>query len=150
MGSYKKRKIDNEADKPAKIVFKYKSVNKVITIEHDDITAEDTEYSYDNFIELSQSSDEIYLDISNANRKERRHGYSSDSINDQIDLKSKPIEEIIILKELIGELRIALKSLTDVQRRRVGLFYFYGMSEREIALLENVDHMAVHRNIKAA
>lgn len=47
-------------------------------------------------------------------------------------------------------LRQALEHLSEKQRRRCNLYYFYGMSEEEIARIEGVSQQAVNDTLKSA
>ena len=48
------------------------------------------------------------------------------------------------------ELDEALKTLTDVQRKRVYLYYYKGLSEREIAAIEGVSYKQVRKSLVQA
>jgi RNA polymerase sigma-70 factor (ECF subfamily) len=62
----------------------------------------------------------------------------------------KSIEEIIFEDEKKEQLHLALSSLTDIQRRRVMLHYFDGMTIKEISKLENTVIRVVSRSIRKA
>lgn len=46
-------------------------------------------------------------------------------------------------------IREALKQLSKKQQRRFKLYFYYGYSEKEIALLEGVAQQSVHESIQA-
>ena len=54
-------------------------------------------------------------------------------------------EEHILSAYMIRE---ALKQLSKKQRRRFKLYFYYGYSEKEIALLEGVSQQSVHESIQ--
>jgi RNA polymerase sigma-70 factor (ECF subfamily) len=62
----------------------------------------------------------------------------------------KSIEEIIFEDEKKEQIHLALSSLTEIQRRRVMLYYFDDLKLDAIAKLENVYISAVERSIKKA
>ena len=62
----------------------------------------------------------------------------------------KSIEEIIFEDEKKEQIHLALSSLTEIQRRRVILYYFDELTLFEIAEFENVYISAVERSIKKA
>lgn len=60
------------------------------------------------------------------------------------------VEDDLIREYDYKELQSALRSLPDVQRRRVEKYFFEGMTVREIAAEEMVNHTAVVRSIQVA
>ena len=62
----------------------------------------------------------------------------------------KSIEEIMFEDEKKEQMHLALSSLTEIQRRRVILYYFDELTLFEIAEFENVYISAVERSIKKA
>ncbi len=64
--------------------------------------------------------------------------------------KSKSLEDSIILKATLEELKLALDKLPDTQKRRIIQYYFEGLNCYEIARREGTAHQVVDRNIKKA
>ena len=63
--------------------------------------------------------------------------------------KDEP-EDIAIQLEEMTLLRKAIVSLTQVQRRRLKLYFFNGLTIREIAKLEGVSHKNVLKSLSEA
>ena len=150
MGSYKRRTNDYQLNKSAGNAIVYKSVTGEIEVKYDDIVSENPDFAEEDFLYLKNYSDEDYRKIENADHTERRYCYPLADLAEYVDLTNESIEEHVVLKELIEKLQVAKRSLTDVQKRRVRLFYFHRLTIREIAKLEGVYPMAVHQSIKAA
>lgn len=58
------------------------------------------------------------------------------------------IEEELEEKMLYEELRNAINQLSEVQKRRIKMYYFENMNVEEIALVENTTHQAVSKSIR--
>ncbi len=104
--------------------------------------------------ELIECFDEFRKVKNNQKKSDERHidfrGVDN-AENEAIIIHSeKTIEEIIFEDERKEQLHLALSSLTDIQRRRVLLYYFDDMTLKAIAKLENVHISAVERSIKKA
>ena len=75
-------------------------------------------------------------------------GYTED---DEADLKISnldwnPVENTVFSNLKNEAIYLALENLTETQRKRVELFYFYGWTERQIAEHEGVNRYAIQRN----
>ncbi len=104
--------------------------------------------------ELIECFDEFRKVKNNQKKSDERHidfrGVDN-AENEAIIIHSeKTIEEIIFEDERKEQLHLALSSLTDIQRRRVLLYYFDDMTVKEIAKLENVVIRVVSRSIRKA
>ncbi len=64
----------------------------------------------------------------------------------------KPISMECEIEEkfLFEELRKAINQLSNVQKRRIKLYYFEDMTLEEIAKLENTTHQAISKTIHKA
>lgn len=60
------------------------------------------------------------------------------------------VEDIVLRSMQIEELHKALKCLPEIQRRRVLLYYFEGLTYEQIAIREDCTKMPVKRSIDAA
>ena len=60
------------------------------------------------------------------------------TLNNRMLFKEESIEDLIIRKTSLEDLRKAINMLPEVQRRRIKLYYFDELTEKEIARLENV------------
>lgn len=63
-------------------------------------------------------------------------------------IKSKNIEDIVIKKVLLEQICFFINSLSEIQKRRINLYYFYGLSLKEIAELEGSTHQAISKSIQ--
>ena len=63
--------------------------------------------------------------------------------------KEEP-EDMVIAADEIASIRDSLKVLTEVQRRRLKMYFYDGLSYREIAELEGVSHKNVLKSISEA
>jgi len=137
----------------AKDVIIYQSVTGRIYIRHDDILAENPDFTEADFMSWKEISDNDYLNIENGDHMESRNcypywypGYEGKSID-------SPEKEMIRREEMEDDflsLRTAMEKLTPVQRRRVWLFYARKLTVKQIACIEKVSYEAVAKSIKAA
>ena len=49
---------------------------------------------------------------------------------------------------MFEDLRKAINKLSEVQKRRIKMYYFENMNVEEIALIENTTHQAVSKSIR--
>jgi len=87
-------------------------------------------------------------------KRDSRHLSDKDIDRNDIDdfIKDKPadfVEQIADASEA-EYLRLALKSLTDTQRRRVQMYFFDGFTYEQIAEFEGISIAAVNQSIFAA
>ena len=87
----------------------------------------------------------------NLDRKERYHCYSYDAIDYEGEEYADPDTPDSLLErdELSSRVQSAMSHLTEIQVRRLTLFA-EGLSIREIARKEGVDHKAVAKSIESA
>lgn len=64
--------------------------------------------------------------------------------------RPKGIEEIILEKEMKSSFWTAIGELPEVQRKRLLLYYDYGFSLKEIAIMENCSIRAIQYSIEIA
>lgn len=63
---------------------------------------------------------------------------------------SIPLEEEVENKLLMEELKKAIDQLSEVQKKRVKLYYFEDMTVEEIADLEGTTHQAISKSVRKA
>jgi len=87
----------------------------------------------------------------NLDRKERYHCYSYDAIDYEGEEYADPDTPDSLLErdELSKRVQSAMSHLSEIQVRRLTLFA-EGLSIREIARMEGVDHKAVSKSIESA
>jgi DNA-directed RNA polymerase specialized sigma24 family protein len=88
---------------------------------------------------------------SNLARKERYHCYSLDAIDfEGVDYAAETTPEIELTREEDAvRIKTVLDKLSETQRRRL-LMLSDGLSMREIARVDGVDHRAIRESIEAA
>lgn len=72
------------------------------------------------------------------------------TLNNRMLFKEESIEDLIIRKTSLEDLRKAINMLSEVQRRRIKLYYFDELTEKEIAKLENVSQKNISKSLTAA
>lgn len=112
--------------------------------------------------EYTYVSPEVYEALANDFRKEAEAERKRDERNraaihfedgeteDLLFMPQESVEERIMQELEIQELQRAMKSLSNVQRERMRLYFFEGKTVREIASLQEVNHNAVWKSIQAA
>ena len=64
--------------------------------------------------------------------------------------KQESIDDYITRKVTYNKLMNAIKTLPEVQQRRIKKYYFDEKKEYQIALEENASHQAVHKSLVSA
>lgn len=72
------------------------------------------------------------------------------SLNNRMLFKQESIEDLIIRKTSLDDLRKAINMLPEVQQRRIKLYYFDELNEKEIAKLENVSQKNISKSLAIA
>ena len=114
----------------------------------------ETEYTYVN--------EKVYEALVNTFRKEAHaeemwdlrhitaHGYVEGDTEDLIMDTGASLEDIVIRQIEIEILQKAMQSLTEVQKERLHLYFFEGMTTREIADKMGVSQNVVWKSIQGA
>lgn len=87
-------------------------------------------------------------------RSDRRHIEKSEQTEESISLKSYikelPLDEVVIKNIKNEDLRNAIQELSDIQQKRVEMYFFQGKKLREIGDVDNCSPQAVHKSLKRA
>lgn len=114
----------------------------------------ETEYTY--------VSREVYEALADTFRKEAhaqemrdlRHttkdGYTEGETEDLINIQSESLEDMVIRQMELEMLQKAMQSLTEVQRERLHLYFFSGLTFRQIGEKLGVSDMSVRESIEAS
>lgn len=93
------------------------------------------------------------IDISQMT-KAKKHIVNFDLSEEYINLhrfdKQVLIDDEVITKTTFEELRNAIDTLPDIQKRRIKLYYFNELTQQQIANLDNVDIRAIRYTLKIA
>lgn len=113
----------------------------------------ETEYTY--------VSKEVYEAMTETFRKEAhaqemrdlrhvtRDGYTEGETEDLAFDTGELLEDMIIRRMELETLQKAMQSLTDVQKKRLQMYFFEGMTIREIAEREGINRNAVWKSLQA-
>ena len=103
---------------------------------------------------LYQTFDRFELeDISHLNRVSRHIEHSEltdETLNDRAFYKAERIEDIVSESIECEQLHRAVSELSEVQRRRLKLYFFGELTYEQIAKLEGCKYQAVQSSVKAA
>lgn len=114
----------------------------------------ETEYTY--------VTKEVYEILANSFRREAhaelmrdlRHriaeGYVEGNTEDLMMDHGETLEEQVILKMDLELLQVAMQSLTEIQKERLHLYFFEGLSTREIAEKYKVSQHVIWKSIQSA
>lgn len=72
------------------------------------------------------------------------------SLNNRMLFKQESIEDLIVRETSLENLRKAIDMLPEIQRRRIKLYYFDELTEKEIAKLENVSQKNISKSLTIA
>ncbi len=145
------RKSDYARNKMNKTAIVYE--REVITYEK--VTITQPEYTQDRFMDLKKDSDEDLRIIDRRNTVESKHiKCSIDEVKHSEELITKSCEEEYMDKvdrnDRIRKFYLAMSMLTDVQKRRMEMYFEHGLTLDEIAKIECCNINAVKKSIKQA
>ena len=72
------------------------------------------------------------------------------TLNNRMLFKEESIEDLIIRKTSLEDLRKAINMLSELQRRRIKVYYYDELTEKEIAKLENVSQKNISKSLTVA
>ncbi len=135
---------------PGAIIYK-DAKGKITRLTRDDFASEEE------FLKFKKMSDENYRIEENNEQKHNRRTVSLDDVSEMptatpsveecLAEKQEELRKTAILKLLKSSI---LKDLTEVQKRRLLMYYISGLNEEEIAAKENVSQQSVSKSLKAA
>ena len=87
-------------------------------------------------------------------RQDRRHLIREEYIDELVDTTAvypqEDFADLVIRMDRTNQLYAAIETLSEVQKRRLHLYYFVGLSYRQIGEKENVSHNSVARSVEQA
>jgi RNA polymerase sigma-70 factor (ECF subfamily) len=100
-------------------------------------------------IEVKHLLEQIDRQIRSQRRQDRRrHTEYIDGVTDTtIVLPQEDFADLVTRMDIYRELYVAIDSLSEIQRRRLRLYYFGWMTYRQIAEREGVGFMTVARSV---
>lgn len=113
----------------------------------------ETEYTY--------VTPEVYEILANTFRKEAHaeqmrdlrnrtaEGYTEGDTEDLLMESPEPLEDMVIRQMEIEILQKAMQTLSEIQRERLHLYFFEGMTTREIADRQGTNQNAVWKSIQS-
>lgn len=113
-------------------------------------------------LEYTYVTREVYEALADTFRKEAhaqemrdiRHttkdGYTEGETEDLVELTGESVEDTVIRQMEIETLQKAMQTLTEVQKERLHLYFFEGMTTREIAEKQHTNQNAVWKTIQGA
>ncbi len=108
---------------------------------------------------LSKDQGEVFKEFDRNESKHRMRRIRSCSLDGYVEGETEYIysvfskdepEDIAIQLEEMAAIRKSVESLTEVQRRRLKLYFYNGLTVREIAELEGVSHKNVLKSLNEA
>lgn len=112
--------------------------------------------------EYTYVSKEVYEVLANTFRKEYhaqemqdlrhiiRDGYVEGEMEKLLAEHAEPLEEIVFRKMNMEKLQGAIRHLSEIQKKRLFLYFFEGMTYREIAEKLGISDMSVRESIEAS
>lgn len=104
-------------------------------------------YLYDSF-DAFELDDLVYLNV--WERHYEREEVWESTLNVRAICKPESLEETVFRKIQIEKLHKAIKKLSEIQQRRIELYYFEGMTYEQIAFKEGCSKVAVKYTISKA
>ncbi len=134
----------------------YRAGNEIVEVTLEDYLKENPTHTKEDFIKIKNFSDEMFRTEALGDTRYRRRKTSIDNFsNDNLSSKETPLDIIIQLETKIKidksvEKLLNENSLTEIQKRRFIMHIYENKSLRDIAKLEGVTHIAIHKSIKYA
>lgn len=112
--------------------------------------------------EYAYVSKEVYEALADTFRREAhaeemrdlRHttadGYTEGETEDLMTERGETLEDAVIRRMELETLQEAMQSLTDIQRERLHLYFFHGLTFRQIAQETGVSDKSVRESIEAS
>lgn len=75
-------------------------------------------------------------------------GYTEGETEDLMTERGESLEDAVIRRMELETLQEAMQSLTQIQKERLHLYFFEGMTIREIAEKQNVNRNAVWKSLQ--
>jgi DNA-directed RNA polymerase specialized sigma24 family protein len=133
----------------------YRFADCTVEVTFADYLAENPDKTLADFIELKELSDKLYLEQA---RVENRQTKANVAYTEAVELTytgSLSPEALLIdgaetSERYSNRIKLALSTLTEVQRRRYMLHVVKGLSLRQIADLEGVNHSKIQNSFDAA
>lgn len=72
------------------------------------------------------------------------------TLHKRSNYKEESAEDLAIRNLMIQELYVAISALPEIQRRRLMLYYFNGLTYEQIAEIENCSYQAIMKSVTAA
>ncbi len=102
-------------------------------------------------VEVYNAFDSFELEDISQIHKFRKHIEHSEVYEETLNTRmiSKPtsIEEEVENKIIYEELKVAINQLSDIQKRRIKMYYFEDMTLEQIAAVEGATHQAISKSI---
>lgn len=102
-------------------------------------------------VELYKAFDSFELEDISQIHKFRKHIEHSEiyeeTLNNRMITKPISIEDEVESKIMFEELKYAIDKLTDIQKRRIKMYYFEDMTLEQIAAVEGSTHQAISKSI---
>ena len=100
-------------------------------------------------VELYKAFDSFELEDISQIHKFRKHIEHSEiyeeTLNNRMITKPISIEDEVESKIMFEELKYAIDKLTDIQKRRIKMYYFEDMTLEQIAAVEGSTHQAIRK-----
>ena len=82
-------------------------------------------------------------------RHTTKDGYTEGKTEDLVELTGESVEDTVIRQMEIETLQKAMQTLSEIQRERLHLYFFEGMTTREIADRQGTNQNAVWKSIQS-
>lgn len=136
----------------------FKGCKYIIVTENPDFVQHNPQYAGEIIMTVRQF--EPYAEIfntflANEDRERKRNQQhlmyeEDDELFNMNNYNTNPVEEKAIADLERDRINKALEQLTQTQRRRLELFFFYGWTERQIAEYEGINRYAVRTSLDSA
>jgi DNA-directed RNA polymerase specialized sigma24 family protein len=149
------RESDYAINKYSKSIV-YRFADRIVEVTLKDYLAENPGKTESDFLKLKALSDEIFFEQDRAENAQTKKNLSIHDMEETEECCTSLLEEQYIDEQ---EIRIANQAakqlvdsnlLTDIQKRRFVLYFFDGLTTRQIARIEGTAQYAVWKSINAS
>lgn len=107
-------------------------------------------------VEVNQQIYEMFdkfelKDLSELNEYDNHIEHSKlyeETLERRIVHKQELIEDVIIRKVTFEKLHVAIQQLSEIEKRRIKMYYFEDKTLEEIAKIENTSHQAISKSLQ--
>lgn len=143
-------KRNKSKDNPYKLIYNEKTENYIVEFADNKKVVHKVEVSRQVYLAFDRFELEDISQIHKYRKHIEHSELTEETLYNRLFVSSIGVEEIVEKKEMEDELKKAIDTLTEVQKRRIKMYYFENMKLQEIAKLENCSIKNISKSLEQA